>query len=1029
MRSWPLAVAAVVLTAAGARALDVPITVTEPAGVARPASPVSGGIPLPQGQFRKDQPFGLFDAAGKEVPLQALPLVVDEKGFLRWVLLDFQTDLKPGEKRAFTLRTVKGTAAPAAPVKVTRTDGGVTVDTGAVAFTIAADQPFSLVTSASAGGKAITTGGKVSYTDGFSGKTYTADKPESIAVEYAGPLRATVCVRGRFVGDGDTKLRYVARITAWAGRSAVHVKYSLANSNPDHYAFRQVKDSTVRLGLAAKPGEAILGASKPITVTGDAWMQQSARVVSSVVHNNDRLGRAPWLRRTPGGAKAMAGDKDLWTSAGRSDVAEGWVAVRAGDARLLVADLYFVEDPPRRLAVTGSNVVLTGVTVPLEGAAAPFGEPMRWLFDCSHLSSEYLIDFAAPADPANLSRLAKAARQRPHALAPSSWYFETEALPTGTFGTLADELACYKAWGWKYDPKDVTKGPVGQMARINRWVAADDNHFTSEQDTLDGLFLMYLRTGNRAFFDAAHAWANYFMDLQTWRTDGWRWKDGGVWWTNHGSPIGSSPRRAADPVTGMRNRLVLSGHAYEAGKTYRVKSVPVPLKIDLTRTAAQNIHVQADAKACHCHNWGEGLAEWFLITGDRDAYDAAIDTVEQNIDTQKRAFRKAPGKPARFSRDFTRACYLTNATRLIAPTDPFVTDASDDLAAVFLGRPNPEPRGFLNGPSRVDMNTIRRCAGEKGVARMKELGVTLDGKTGELVDPKTGARWRPIAGVNTWMYPPLSRAMETYYAVTGNEDALDWLIAYGHAVGEVMYQRHGNQHPSILVDFPVRGVAKDRASWESGDDNQWAKGIRMSGYLATFYPDVPARAYAFSGEQILKQRAYDYWFGGSHRGYGATKLHRVGGVGQWVNVYSTHGETVSFTGKTFSIWAHPRKDDKPPEAVTDLTVAVDGDKTTVTFTAPADQGGGAVARYQVKCSSTPIVGYEAFLAKFNAHEDTTVTNWWMAANVTGEPAPGAAGRKVTLTVIGVPDGVRHFAVRSFDDSSNRSALSNAAMVE
>ena len=42
---------------------------------------------------------------------------------------------------------------------------------------------------------------------------------------------------------------------------------------------------------------------------------------------------------------------------------------------------------------------------------------------------------------------------------------------------------------------------------------------------------MYLRTGRRAFFDAAEAWANYFMDLQTWRTDGWRWKDGGVWWT------------------------------------------------------------------------------------------------------------------------------------------------------------------------------------------------------------------------------------------------------------------------------------------------------------------------------------------------------------------------------------------------------------------------------------------------------------------------------------------------------------------
>ena len=42
--------------------------------------------------------------------------------------------------------------------------------------------------------------------------------------------------------------------------------------------------------------------------------------------------------------------------------------------------------------------------------------------------------------------------------------------------------------------------PQTYMPRLEahqRWVAQDDNHFTSEQDTLDGLFLMYLRTGDR----------------------------------------------------------------------------------------------------------------------------------------------------------------------------------------------------------------------------------------------------------------------------------------------------------------------------------------------------------------------------------------------------------------------------------------------------------------------------------------------------------------------------------------------------
>jgi len=50
----------------------------------------------------------------------------------------------------------------------------------------------------------------------------------------------------------------------------------------------------------------------------------------------------------------------------------------------------------------------------------------------------------------------------------------------------------------------------------------------------------------------------------------------------------------------------------------------------------------------------------------------------------------------------------------------------------------------------------------------------------------------------------------------------------------------------------------------------------------------------------------------------------------------------------------------------------------------------------------------------------------MAANLGGEPKPKAPGAKESFTVSGVPAGAKHFAVRSFDDSRNRSALSNVA---
>ena len=1037
-RGWRLLLSAAVwsLALAGrvpAAELEVKLCVEEPAGAARKGEPACGGIPLPAGVFKADQAFAVFSGP-TEVPAQVLPLVVDEKGFVRWVLVDLQADLGPKERKEFTLRAAAPAAKPASPLKVTEDASSVVVDTGKIKFSIAKDKPFSLFTTVEVGGKPVVTGGEAAYVDvtaGGEGKRFVSDKPGTVVVEYSGPMRTTVYVRGRFAGDDQTKLTYTARVTAWAGRSDVHVKYALANSNEEHYCWRRIKESSVRLKLAGEVAGTLVGAGKPLDAGPEAWMQQSMRVIKAAVHGDDSLGDNPCYHQTPGasgpgGAKAASGDKELWLSSGKGDLAEGYLAAKIGSATVCATDLYFVEDPPRRLAVEKGELVLTGIAESLEPSKSPFGDKQRWLHDCSHLSSQYVIDFQAPAAAAELSLRAKAARSRLHVLAPPAWYFETEALPVGRFGTQADELACYDKWGWKHGANDAPKGPAGQVANIPRWSAGDDNHYTSEQDTVDALVLMYLRTGGRAFFDGCESWANYFMDLQAWRTDGWRWKDGGVWWTARGSPIGSKPQRAADPVTGMRNRLILPGGAKKAG-TYEVKEERVDLKVDLSSEAFQDIHFLANAKACHCHNWGEGIAGWYCITGDRDALETAVDCAEQNYDTQRRAFGKAPGKPAAFSRDFTRSCYLTNAARLCTPADPFLVEASDYLASIYLTQPAKEPRGFLNTPSKVDMKTLGEKTGAKGLEKMKELGVTLEAD-GKLSDPKTGAKWFPVADPHTWMFPPLSRAMETYQRVTGNEDAQDWVIAFGQAAAYVLFQeKHGNlAYGNFMVDFPTKGFAWDRHSWNIPEGVKDGEGEAINGYLARFWPDVPARAYDLSGEPFLKKRAYDFWYYGSHRGYGAKSMHNLGKVGYWLNCYSTHDEQVAFVGKTIYIWAHERKDDKPPKAVADLKVSVAGDKAQVSFTAPADEGGGKVIRYQVKCSDKPLVDYQKFLELFKEDKESGSTNWWMAANVKDEPAPQAPGAKESFEVSGVPANAKFFAVVSFDDSSNRSALSSVA---
>ena len=977
--------------------LAVPLSTVEPVGVARSGEPVSGGIPLPWNTYRQDQAFAVF-AGSKEVPAQVLPLVVDEKGYLRWVLVDLQADVPARGAARWELRAVKGSAAPIAALKIADGADAVTVDTGSITFSVARNKPFGLFSAVAAGGRPVITGGAVSYTDAWSGTKYAADKPTSVVVEYAGPMRTTICAKGPFVGDDKTRLRYIARVTAWAGKSRVHVKYKLSNSNPDHYCYRQIKDSSIALQLAAGSTGSLLGGSKPITAGSSASLT------------------AGLLSRGAGAARAVDGKKEAWRSKGKGDVAQGWIAARLGSSLVYACDAYFTDDPPRRLALDKDTLTLSGATTRFDGGgrAAPFAAKHRVLFDCSHLSSQYLLDFSAPDDAAALDAVARGARGWLHLRADAEWYAETEGLGIGRFGSRSDEFACYDKWGWKYDKSRAPNGPGKIGSR--RFVLYEDNHFETEQDSVEGFLLMYLRTGYRSYFEGGQGWANYEMDRQKWRTDGWRWKDGGVW--KRSGPLGNKPQRGKDPVTGQRN--------YCPGNKCKV----------LEPGAGGDMYKMSIGSQCRCHNYGAGITAWYCLTGDRDALETAIDCVEQMIDYQKRVRKLAPGKGGGFSRDFTRSVYLTNAARVAAPTDPFVIEASDFLSRVYLQRPVREPRGLVNGARPLKMKGfgafggLKKFVGDKGLARMKELGVTFSQQDGQLHDPKTGVKWYPIQKPNSFMLPSIVGGIHTYYRVTGDEDAQDWVIAFGYGLGLVLWQRHGQQHPSLLVDFPRKGIVRDIASWSLPDDNVNGKGFKISGYLARFYPDVPARAYELCGDPQLKKISYDYWNHGSHRGYWATETRGLGkSVGQWVNIVGPHAETVCFTAHTFFVHAHPHADEQPPAAVKDLEVTLKGKTATVRFRAPADQG-GRVVRYQVKCSDKPLVEYEKYLALYNSarDEEKAYCNWWMAANLTGEPVPGRTGKTETFTVSGVPEGARYFAVRSFDNSSNRSPISNVYQV-
>ncbi len=1000
---------------------EVKLSVAESAGVARKAEPISGGIPLPRGVFKKDQSFSLLKKGGAEVACQVTPLVVANDGTLRWVLLDFQDDIAAGATAEYVLKAKVQAAKPATAIKIQDAADAVTVDTGRVKFTVDKQAPFGLFKSVEAGGKAVVSGGEVSYEqlqgrtgwdDGAkwgAAKKFKAGPPQSVKVWYSGPMRVTVEVAGRYPDD-PLKAGYKTWITAWAGKSRVLVKHKLCNSNPDSYTVIPVKRAVVELKLTGDVTGALLGAAQPLPAAAgqeSAWLHQGLRPFDV-------------YQDVKGAALAGSGSKTLWTGDGLKKRPQGWIAVK-GVRTIFAWDRTFSFGAPRRLAGGAGGLRLESVAEAFKGApdvkfkrdrliGRPWKSECYWLFDCTHHSSEYVLDFAAPADGAALGNLAKACHDRLWVRAPGEHYSECQALGRGRFGTLKDEKACYRKWGWAFDDSKIptTKRIDMELGRLGykpltvagAFKDYEDNHYESEADSSEAMLLLYLRSGDRGWFNTAETWIRYHTDLQAWRTDGWKWKDGGIWWIKAGR-MGVRPKR----------------------------NTKWNFKWELWKKNAdcQQIFDCAESKACYCHYYGSGLADYYCLTGDRDALQAAIDDVEQK-DHEYRQFRKFdPGKtPVGCIRGFGRGFEVMMRVLEADPGNKFVADLADLCARTLWKSPLIDERGFhcckigggFGGMKAKDLTP-------KMKEWMKKQGISAVLK-GDTVDSlKKGQKtWKVHCLGGSWMHIYVQNGADSYARYFDDEDMRDFTIAFAQFSSRFMRSKKCNQTwYYAYMDVPDLGRVWDPWEFEHTNTSD-GLGCRHSGHYTCFYPDACAKGYSWTGEERLLEEGKLFWHHGSRRLYRSKKP--VCGPKQ---VYSFAGhippktDKVLETARLFYEWSHPRKDTAAPKPISDLAVSLAGGKATVTFTAPADEGGGKVTRYQVKCSKLPILPYEKW---DYARDSGKQRNWWRAVNLAGEGQPKSPGAKESFTVTGVPADAKYFAVRSFDDSWNRSAMSNVA---
>jgi len=993
--------------AAAARPFEVPLTVQESVGVTRTAEPISGGVPLPKGRFRKGQPFALATADGRAVPCQVTPLVVRPDGTLRWVLLDFQDDVAAGATSRYVLKAEEPSAKPPARLTVDETKGGLRIDTGAVRFTIVRGKPFGLFESVTLGGKEVVSGGRVTYTqmfgrEGWNDKSpwkereFVAGPPERVEIVYSGPMRVTIEVAGKFKDD-PLGAGYRAAITAWAGSSRVYVRHSLCNSNPDRRTAILVDHSEISLNVQHSDTRTLLGAGNPLEVRPDAV----AAVRQGLRHDLPDP-------KVPA-ARATAANETLWTGGTGDDLPAGWIV--AGRPPVFVCDRLLATNPARGLSVNAQLLSLEGIcwrfigTPDQRGRRPSLPRQARgfWLYDCSHHSSEYLFDFVPPAEPAACDDLAKAARNRLWVLAPGSYYSDCEVLGTGPFGTRADEMAVYRKWGWSWDEKQV---PHDADPHPGAFVGWEDNHYESEADSVQALILQYLRTGERGWFDRAQGWARYHTDLQAWRTDGWRWKDGGIWFPQ-GGPQG--------------NKRVREDWNFQWGPDWGDRKGN-PDCHDLWR--------HAQAKSCYCHFYGSGLADWFCLTGDRDALAAAVDDVEQKADEWRHFRQFEPGTSAIASiRGFGRGFEVAMRVLMADPTNEYIEGVCHLAARTLRQSPLLDERGFH--PARL--------GGGFGGMKAKELsppirqwmadhGITFTTK-GDTVDTLTrGDRtWPAVAFGGTWQHVYIQNGADLYARTFDDDDMRDFVIAFAQMSRRFMLSPKCHQTWYYTnFDVPDLGLVFDPWRWEHAGTRD-GEGCVHSGWYTRFYPDACAKGFSWTGERPLLEQARAFWHYGSKRRYRTKNLFAgPNEVGMFASHNPPKDDQVLSTARLFHAWAHPRADGQPPAAVTDLEVRLlGGGKAEVRFTAPSHAGGGRAARYQVKAARLPIKPYEEWHVPTDRGK---ARNWWMAVNLEGEPAPSRAGAAERFTVTGVPaveeGGPVYFAVRTFDDAWNRSAMSN-----
>jgi hypothetical protein len=857
-----------------AAGVSVPLVVKEPAGVARTNEPASGGVPFAPGQVKDVGQLRLLDAAGRPVPAQFSKLAGHDDGSVQWALVDVLTDVPANGRTEYRLTTGRA-AAPPKPLKIEEDAETILVDTGVVRFTVG-KRAFRLFDTVSVGGTPIVTGGAlllgggrgewsetdpktrqpvVRVNDAHAGRTYAAGVPTRVLWEYRGPLRATLRIDGDYVEQTprplDTRpaerwLSYTTRITAWAGSGAVRVQHSLRNSNPAAGDDAFIDRATLSLDLAvdvANQGR------------GPGWSAGGNGAVGLLIQNRHTAGvyRGPgtYLRKD-----FESGLSQPWTAlygqevAGRTGLVE--IVSSGPDLRPLIG-------APAASGPDSAPATSRSPAVPGPGALGFTQAGVFALADRAHKDSEVWFDFyTGVRDPAANAARAAALRSKLLLVAPGEWYSETEGLSIGHFGTLADEIACYRKWNWK--GWDEAKRYPRLAHNPDAFVPVEMIHDVSEDDAVEGYLLQFLRTGERGFFDWAEAWAGFYRGHAVYRRD----------W---------GPRWGLEAPRGERVNHGLRFDWYS------------PHQFDWV-----------DSRMHNCHEYGRGLFDYYCLTGEVDALDAGLDLAEEmSAGWQRSKANGELGLGRAFGRQFLTVLSAWKVTR-----DPQWKKIAEHWTNVVLKAGNwDEERGLFPMTMGIyDDYFIRDWAvSQRGrppipprlEKYLKDHGTTVVKERGAVMGVSGQQKWEVRKLTQVFELSACHMAFERAARLLGSEAMKQRVVGMARGVRDY-YWSTKCQHVIGLpfLNWPAPGRLFDPGEWIAEHDACPGPGATHSGYSTRYAADIFARAYSFTHDPAWLAWAKRAWDRGAKRGY-QTKAQAAAEneVGEFAYVRGAHDNTLT----------------------------------------------------------------------------------------------------------------------------------------